>query len=57
MPIEDRAGAWRWRRVHRNGTVIATSGEGSSRKHNARKGLRSVMRNAEGADVTERTGE
>ena len=52
--FEDRAGEWRWRLVHRNGNVVATSGEGYSRKHNARKGLRSVMRNAEGADVTER---
>jgi amphi-Trp domain-containing protein len=52
--FEDAGGEWRWRLVHLNGNVIATSGEGYTRKHNARKGLRSVMRNAEGADVTER---
>lgn len=55
--FQDRGGEWRWRLVHRNGNVIATSGEGYSRKHNARKGLRSVMRNAQGADVTERDDE
>lgn len=53
--FEDNRGEWRWRLVHSNGNVIATSGEGYTRKHNARKGLRSVMRNATGAVVTERT--
>jgi len=53
--FEDNAGEWRWRLVHHDGTVVAASGEGYTRKHNARKGLRSVMRNAPGADVTERT--
>jgi amphi-Trp domain-containing protein len=52
--FEDRGGEWRWRLVHRNGNVVATSGEGYTRKHNARKGLRSVMRSAPGAAVTER---
>lgn len=49
----DRGDEWRWRLRHRNGNVIATSGEGYTRKHNARKGLRSVMQNAPGAEVTE----
>jgi amphi-Trp domain-containing protein len=52
--FEDQAGEWRWRLVHRNGNIVATSGEGYTRKHNARKGLRSVMRDAPGAEVTER---
>lgn len=47
--FEDRAGEWRWRLVHRNGNVIATSGEGYTRKANAEKGMRSVKRNAQGA--------
>lgn len=52
----DRADEWRWRLVHQNGNVIATSGEGYTRKHNARKGIRSVMRHSSGAEITEETG-
>lgn len=51
--FRDRADEWRWRLVHRNGNVIATSGEGYTRRRNAEKGLRSVMANAPGADVEE----
>jgi len=49
----DRGDEWRWRLRHRNGNVIASSGEGYTRKANAQKGLRSVMRNAPGAVVRE----
>ena len=49
--FEDRAGEWRWRLVHRNGNIIATSGEGYTRRHNAEKGLRSVVANAPDAEV------
>ena len=51
----DRGDEWRWRLRHRNGNIIATSGEGYTRKHNAQKGLRSVMQNAPEATVTEDT--
>ncbi len=51
--FEDKAGEFRWRLRHRNGNVIASSGEGYTRKHNAWKGLRSVMQNAPEADVVE----
>jgi amphi-Trp domain-containing protein len=51
--FRDRVEEWRWRLRHRNGNVIATSGEGYTRKHNALKGLRSVVRNAPNADVRE----
>ncbi len=51
----DRGDEWRWRLRHRNGNIIATSGEGYTRKHNAQKGLRSVMQNAPEAKVTEDT--
>ena len=51
--FKDRAGEWRWRLVHRNGNVIATSGEGYTRRRNAEKGLRSVVENAPGADVVD----
>jgi len=46
---EDVSEEWRWRLRHRNGNLIANSGEGYSRKHNAQKGLASVRRNALGA--------
>ncbi|WP_435180296.1 HVO_2922 family protein [Halorussus sp. AFM4] len=45
----DRADEWRWRLVHRNGNIIATSGEGYTSRRNAEKGLQSVMTNAPGA--------
>lgn len=44
-------GEWRWRLRHRNGNVIADSGEGYTRRHNAQNGLESVRRNALGASV------
>lgn len=47
----DRAGEWRWRLVHRNGNIIATSGEGYASRQNARKGLRSVRVNAPAAEI------
>lgn len=51
--FRDRGDEWRWRLVHRNGNVIATSGEGYTQKHNAKKGLRSVVQNAPGAEITD----
>jgi uncharacterized protein YegP (UPF0339 family) len=50
---EDRGEQFRWRLRHRNGNVIADSGEGYTRKHNAKKGLASVRRNALGASLLE----
>jgi amphi-Trp domain-containing protein len=47
----DRANEWRWRLVHYNGNIIATSGEGYSSRRNAEKGLQSVMKNAPGAET------
>jgi uncharacterized protein YegP (UPF0339 family) len=48
---EDSAAEWRWRLRHRNGNLIADSGEGYTRKHNAQKGMQSVRRNALGAET------
>jgi len=48
---EDKGGEFRWRLRHRNGNVVATSGEGYTRRHNAQKGLESVRRNALGATL------
>ncbi|MFB6143501.1 MAG: HVO_2922 family protein [Halorientalis sp.] len=50
---QDRGEEWRWRLRHRNGNVIADGGEGYTRKHNARKGMQSVRRNALGATLLE----
>lgn len=49
----DEEGQWRWHLLHDNGNIIADSGEGYSTKHNCRKGLESVKRNAPEADVVE----
>ncbi|MFC6735025.1 YegP family protein [Halolamina salina] len=48
---EDNGGEFRWRLRHRNGNIVATSGEGYTRRHNAQKGLESVRRNALGATL------
>lgn len=51
--FRDRAAEWRWRLRHRNGNIIAVSGEGYTQKHNAKKGLRSVIANSPKAEVGE----
>jgi len=48
---EDAGGQHRFRLRHRNGNIVASSGEGYTRRHNAQKGLESVRRNALGASV------
>lgn len=48
---QDSQNQHRWRLRHRNGNIIADSGEGYTRRHNAQKGLQSVRRNALGATV------
>ncbi len=50
---EDANEKWRWRLRHRNGNIIASSGQGYTRKHNARKGMQSVRANTLGAAVIE----
>lgn len=52
--FRDRGEEWRWRLRHRNGNVIAISGEGYTRKHNAQKGIRSVIENSSEAEITEK---
>jgi uncharacterized protein YegP (UPF0339 family) len=51
--FEDRGGEYRWRLRHRNGNVLASSGQGYTRRHNAQKGMHSVKRNSLGAGVIE----
>lgn len=49
--FEDAGGKPRWRLRHRNGNVIATSGQGYSSRGKAQQGLHSVRRNALGAGL------
>jgi amphi-Trp domain-containing protein len=49
----DKAGKWRWRLRHDNSNIVADSGEGYSRKIDAKNGIESVKRNAAGAAVAE----
>ncbi|ELZ44207.1 hypothetical protein C464_15280 [Halorubrum coriense DSM 10284] len=49
--FEDASGKPRWRLRHRNGNVIATSGQGYSSRGKAQQGLHSVRRNALGAGL------
>jgi amphi-Trp domain-containing protein len=49
----DVADDHRWRLVHRNGNIIADSGEGYASKGNAEQGLESVRTNAPGAHVVD----
>lgn len=46
---EDRGGEHRWRLRHRNGNVLADSGEGYASRSGARDGVESVKRNAPNA--------
>jgi uncharacterized protein YegP (UPF0339 family) len=47
----DAAGEWRWRLVHENGNILATSGEGYASRQKARQGIDSVRENAGDADI------
>ena len=47
----DRAEEWRWRLVAENGNVIADSAEGYSSKQGAKRGIESVRRTVETADI------
>jgi uncharacterized protein YegP (UPF0339 family) len=46
----DRAEKWRWRLVHRNGTILATGGEGYAGRSSAVEAVNGVKRNAPNAD-------
>jgi hypothetical protein len=48
---EDSEGKYRWRLVHRNGNIIADSGEGYATPQKARQGIESVKTNAPDAPV------
>ncbi len=48
---EDQAGEWRWRLRHRNGNIMADSGEGYASRSGAEDGIHSVKHNAPNAAV------
>jgi len=50
---EDAAGEYRWRLRHRNGNVIADSGEGYASRQKAKQGLTAVRRDALGAALVD----
>ncbi|EJN58842.1 hypothetical protein SAMN04487950_1666 [Halogranum rubrum] len=52
----DTQGEHRWRLVHANGNIIASSGEGYASKQKAKQGIQSVKTNAPDADVVETMG-
>jgi len=49
---EDAAGKYRWRLRHRNGNVLADSGQGYADRRGAIEGIHGVKRNAPGAERT-----
>ncbi|AGN01335.1 hypothetical protein L593_06940 [Salinarchaeum sp. Harcht-Bsk1] len=51
--FQDNAEEWRWRLRHRNGQILADSGEGYASKQKARQGMHSVMNNAPAAEIEE----
>jgi len=48
---EDTGGKWRWRLRHRNGNIVADSGQGYDDRSGARDGIESVKRNGPNADT------
>ncbi|MDD5189982.1 MAG: DUF1508 domain-containing protein [Dehalococcoidales bacterium] len=52
---KDKIGAFRWRLTHRNGHIIAASGEGYTTKVNAIGGINSVKENVPEAAVEDRS--
>jgi len=51
---EDAGGSWRWRLRHRNGNVLADSGEGYASRSNAVEAVTQVKANAPGAETVEK---
>ena len=49
---QDQAKEWRWRLVHRNGNIMADSGEGYKRPDGAMRGIERLMHDVGSAPVT-----
>lgn len=50
---KDEADEWRWRLRHRNGNIMADSGEGYTRKANAESAIETLREHVEDAEVEE----
>lgn len=50
---EDKADEWRWRLIHRNGNIMADSGEGYVRKTDARNAIETIREHVEDAEIEE----
>ena len=50
---KDKADEWRWRLRHRNGNIMADSGEGYTRKANAENAIETIREHTEDAEVEE----
>lgn len=48
---QDHAGGWRWRLQHRNGRIIADSGDGYMRKRDAMRAVDTVLQAIFDADI------
>lgn len=53
--FRDKKREVRWKLVHRNGRIIACSGEGYRRRIDALNGIRSVKRNCKNAGIVDET--
>lgn len=53
----DKSDKYRWRLRHRNGQIIAGSGENFERRNGAQNGIQSVKHNSFGADIIEHENE
>ena len=52
---KDNIGEFRWKLIHTNGQVIASSGEGYTTKVNAIGGIKSVKGNTPAAFIEDKT--
>jgi len=50
---KDKIGEFRWKLIHKNGHIIATSSEGYTAKANALHGIKSVKKNVPNAVIKE----
>ncbi|MFT4945921.1 MAG: hypothetical protein ACI8TL_000149 [Natronomonas sp.] len=49
--FRDKGGKYRWRLLHRNGNILADSGQGYASRQKAQQGIDSVQRNADGGNA------
>lgn len=47
----DKAGQWRWRLVHSNGNILADSGQGYTRRHDAKRAIDRIQEGVGDMDI------